>query len=1016
MPCDWNYYYDFEAEQDIGKLAKISCENGRFVFECTFQCSKSDHYVLTLAVPYAWQLKKYKRENIYLDGKALGREDTVAYVRIGNARYAWKIFLEEGEHSIKVTGENAWEESSLKDILQFRLLPALEKTYSVPDFAIEHTFSREDYSYTQREWNTEGYIAGLGKETTPGRFGFSKGDGLLDFGMPTLGSMDKMYLCGHPQYKKPFRWSYSTTPENALRHGSYVPADADIGKDKIEVNHLSVKWDAILADEEFSCTYSLGSIGVITERPSGKMRIGGLEEAGNYQYALLPAGGDKVKVIPVRDLPENIHLLSENYIALFGSTEYPDLPFMITFQKRPENMQIHFSKVNDRLEAITFENCPLIVTATPFGIESFAPISASNTAFIELLTEKCRFWSRAFMAFPVRCEEYYYNDHKAKKTYFKQRFFYRYIKDDWGTVPLETAVLPPVASMSGIMEAAPEDKVDFLFPSKFGPLYGALGNISCYTLPFMERRRKFPFREKGSTLPELLKKGLDEYLAYVKQLDPDMIYYPYAGSLVEPYAFATTLMNFMNEEDRECLRRLAGERLKLSCTSGRTFEYPAINHSYMMQTEPDDKKLIEIYSDPKLPRLKLWNWYKRTEPFTGREFDICYINLGMFSGGHLTGDPDEVAAYKLPMIENDWGVGLTFYYMYLCALASGKWDILRESFPLLKRAMKFFVNMNDFACLGSGYSDNAMLWMEGANYGAFTSYVNIAEACGDNGAFEEGIYLASRQFALRCAVLRGGHHYFHKYYNCEPYYMLKALHEEGYPSWQFQTVVRSADCTDSPKGDYRDGRLFPNRLRPDGIYNMTTEGLYPEIFTGMRKHIPEDMEDVFNRMIHVENCEKYTPYRWGIMQQTASVLMDMALDKNRSISQLKEFMEKARKEKRLMQAWRGIHIPSRRLPENYLETQVLAWEKMKEHPAWLEHWQDLVIHEAVYDAECGKAEISFTVTGKNPVLRFGIRSAMPENILLDGVKTEGKIYEEGVLDIIPSSVSGKLSLSFTNCK
>ena len=116
-----------------------------------------------------------------------------------------------------------------------------------------------------------------------------------------------------------------------------------------------------------------------------------------------------------------------------------------------------------------------------------------------------------------------------------------------------------------------------------------------------------------------------------------------------------------------------------------------------------------------------------------------------------------------------------------------------------------------------------------------------------------------------------------------------------------------------------------------------------------------------------------------------------------------------------MQAWRGIHIPSRRLPKNYLETQVLAWEKMKEHPAWLEHWQDLVIHEAVYDAECGKAEISFTVTGENPVLRFGVRS-MPENILLDGVKAEGKMYEEEVLDIIPSSASGKLSFSFTDCK
>ena len=83
--------------------------------------------------------------------------------------------------------------------------------------------------------------------------------------------------------------------------------------------------------------------------------------------------------------------------------------------------------------------------------------------------------------------------------------------------------------------------------------------------------------------------------------------------------------------------------------------------------------------------------------------------------------------------------------------------------------------------------------------------------------------------------------------------------------------------------------------------------------------------------------------------------------------------------------------------------------------ALLEHWQDLIIHEAVYDAKCGKAEISFTVTGKNPVLRFGICS-MPVNILLDGVKTEGKMNEEGALDIIPSSLSGNLSLSFTNCK
>ena len=189
----------------------------------------------------------------------------------------------------------------------------------------------------------------------------------------------------------------------------------------------------------------------------------------------------------------------------------------------------------------------------------------------------------------------------------------------------------------------------------------------------------------------------------------------------------------------------------------------------MMKTMPDDEGLKKIYADPELKHLKLHTWYKRTEPFTGAQFDICYINLCFLASGLLQGTPEDVAAFKLPMIENDWGVGLTFYYMYLCALATGRWDVLRKNFPQLRRAMRFFVNMNDFACLGSGYSDNAILWIEGANYGAFTSYVNIAEACGEKEAFEEGLYLASRQFALRCAILRCSAHYFHYFYDEEPY-------------------------------------------------------------------------------------------------------------------------------------------------------------------------------------------------------------------------------------------------------
>ncbi|MBO4303442.1 MAG: hypothetical protein J6A21_02540, partial [Lentisphaeria bacterium] len=995
MPCDWNYYYEFEAEQDVSPVEKPCKENGKFLFEGSFSCGKTGNWVLLSAVPHAVYADKYHIDVLQVDGKALGREDSVAFVRVGNARRGWNLFLEEGKHVLKVAGTNENPPEILRELLKFQLIPALERREEVPDFSMEYSFARKEYPVPKKDWDTAGFLPGLGTSVTPGRFGFSKGDGVLDFGMPTLGNVDKMYLCGHPKYRKPFRWSYSTMPENALRHGSYPPAETGIENDKIEVNHLSVKWSAILAGEEFSCTYSLGTIGLITERPSGKMLISGLEFAGNYQYALLPLEGEKIKVIPVRDLAKNLPLMAENYIALFGSTEFPDLPLMIVFQKRPENASVKFSSVNGRLEGLSFENCPLIITCTPFGIESFEPISCSNSNLIASLVERCRFWSRALLAYPVKCQEYYRNDCKEKKTYFKQKFSYRYIQDDWGTVPLETAVLPPVASLSGIMETEEDDRLDFHFPSKFGPLYGALGNSSCYTLPFMERYRKFPLREKHSTLPELLKEGLREYVDFVKDLSPEVIYYPYAGSIIEPYAFATTLFAFMDPESRETLRKCVSEKLPLACAADRTFDYPAIIHSYMIKTEPDDAMLKKIYADPALKHLDLHTWYKRTEPFTGAQFDICYINLGFFSSGMLKGDPDEVAAFKLPMIENDWGAGLTFYYMYLCALATGRWDVLHAAFPQIRRAMRFFINMNDFACLGSGYSDNAMLWMEGANYGAFTSYVNIAEACGEKEAFEEGLYLASRQFALRCAVLRGGHHYFHKYYNCEPFYMLKALHEEGYPSWQFQTVVRSADSKEPHRGDYRDGRLFPNRLRSDGIYNMTTEGLYPEIFTGMRKHIPEDMEDVFNRMIFSKNVDHLIGYSWGLMQQTASALIDMALDRNRSGYQLKEFLERARKEKHLMQEWRGIHIPSRRLPKNYLETQVFAWEEMKSHPAWLEHWQDLTIEEAQYDAASRTAAVSFTVCGKTPLLRFGVRS-LPCKVLFGTAQAKGTEKEENV--------------------
>ena len=83
---------------------------------------------------------------------------------------------------------------------------------------------------------------------------------------------------------------------------------------------------------------------------------------------------------------------------------------------------------------------------------------------------------------------------------------------------------------------------------------------------------------------------------------------------------------------------------------------------------------------------------------------------------------------------------------------------------------------------------------------------------------------------------------------------------------------------------------------------------------------------------------------------------------------------------------------------------------MKSHPAWLEHWVDLVVDLAEYDRERKQAEITFTKCGSAPLLRMGIRNRnfmayFNEEII------EGKFAEEGKWEITPSG-SGVLVLKF----
>lgn len=965
MPQDTAYYYDFNAEQAISDWSIVARRKSAFTIQSTVQSEGGD-FLLLFAMPSSFLIDQSlpRIQEMEINGKRfdLDKDGHTAYIGLNAIRYGLEVQLQNGSNEFLASGSGSVEK--LFELVRISLGKTLSTVKPPPPLRTCREFPLKQYPLQQTEYNLGGFTPGIGCQPGIGRFGFSKGDGLLDCAMPTLGNIDKMYLCGHPQYQKPFRWNYSTLPAGAARHGSFPPANHGIDEDEIQINHLSVRWAAKFGNTHFACTYSLASPGIITESDSGIMRISDLEFAGNYQYMLIPRANGELEISSIREVNELD--MGENFLLLFGCTEFPDLPLLLVFQNQPDRLKIKFNPRNKRLSEIVFHNCPLIITATPFGIESFQPLKPDDDKFLHRAVDRCRFWSRALLAFPTHCKEYFRNDEQNRKTRIIQRFSYRMIKDAWGTTALPMAPLPPMTSLCGILET--EASEDFQFPGKYGYLRGAFGDSSAYTLPYMPSARKFPLRDLSNSEPdELLNYGLRDYLEFAASFPETTQAYPYAGSLLEPYALPTTMMNFMNGTEREILRKRVAERMKGVCDPERSYDYPVIDWSVMMKTNPDELGVKKIYSDASMKQLKLWNWYRRTEPFTGIQFHICYLNVGFFSSGLIkSGTREEIAGLKIPLIENDWGAGLTFYYLYLAALASGDFSPIRAHWKLLNSVYSFFEKTHDWACLGSGYSDNAILWVEGANYGIYTSFINLAQAMDDQDAYQRAQYMAAKQFALRMSVVRAARHYFCKYYNVEPWDSLKLFLEEATPCMQHQGVPKE---------------LEKYRFRRDGVYNLTTEGLYPEFFTGMRQFQPEMAENLMRKLhtfLH-DDSRKPSELLWSDVQQTASLLIDMALNPAVDSQMLRDEIDYARKKGNLMEKWRGIHIFSRCLPKNYLESQLLAWNAMKNHPLWLEHWQDVKIDSADWD---GSAAIIHFQAGKAPLLRLGFRK-MPVKISLN---------------------------------
>ena len=829
------------------------------------------------------------------------------------------------------------------------------------------------------------YRLGVGKgKRAVGRFGFTKGDGVLDCAMPYLGVIDKLYLSGHPDYGKLSRWMISMLPPGinpAEKWRGMLQWGRSSGHehDAITTRWLSVEWKTVFNTIEpfyerplgrkvkFACTYSLGTPGILVETDDPALSLQGLQTISSFKYIILPlAGGitrrNTEKGGVIFDAGKDGDM-TDNWFLLYSANTFPDIPVLVIPQKKPKTISF-IRNCEGNLERIDVHAPPSIDSAivmTPFGMESFKPAETREQAWLKKAVRNAVFWSKAVLAFPVDCEERYKINETAGQVDIQQAFSYRFIKDAWNSKPLMTAPLPPALTLleDKAFVQLPPDTVDFHFPTKYGYLKGLIGtDRAAYSIPMLLLNRKFPLKPAHDRqIEEELAEEMQSYLDFHNSFDELSLSYCTTACFVSKYAHPLALFNFLKPEFRAAIEERARKAIGYASDINTRFKYMRCDFNRMLKGGLEPAEVLEIYRGLK-PAKECCAWYLRREPFSGEEYLIGYINVGIINNDNAlkTGSREEVLNYPVALYENDWGAGLALYGIYILALETGAWEIITKNWATLKKAFRYFETMHDWACMGGAYAEQGVTWQEGGNYGAFIAMTQMAKLTGDRETYQDCAYISSKNALLKMATFVSARNYFWKYFSCKPWWGKKLFHDEAYVGAQFNCVP-----VNEMKGDVASG----------SIYNLFTEGLYPEILMLLQKYLPEEYREFRDKCLQAypDWCEKGNAPKanwWENdkgdlgLQHVITLFMMSALDDGYGRAKLLDQLERAAANGRFPLDWFGLHIPDRHIPKNTLKCYVEILAETRNDPLWLEEWKDIRIVKAEYDAKARRATVEYS--------------------------------------------------------
>lgn len=887
--------------------------------------------------------------------------------------------LEEGEedHTIHITNlhRETLEFSFAYRVLDHtgRIVPQ-EKFFPLPHLE-ECRIQEEEEFFSDPEGYEKGAGAGF---SSCGRFGFTKGDGLLDYSMPAFGLVAKPYISGMPHYRENLLWHISILPEGEIPSGNLREKYVVPENEEIETDWTGVKWKRHLKNgKNFSLHYSLLSPEILIKTDLDTIRISHLSASGLYQKLLLPL--KEGVVLHTFDKKKRYYCrkkdgpLVQNWLLFTHTGKFPEVPLQLILERSPEYIQWEEDEFgNPDSILIGFKGAVnWAFLLFPFALEVFHTAELTPD-FYRKSADIAAFRGQCALQRGIKAKEYFRVE--KEKVYIKQFFEYESFQDTFSTPPIRLAPLPPPLLLAKEMKMdveLDEEAFDLAFPTKYGPLYAVKGrNFSEYILPLEPHKREFVFPAKNrEKLTELLNEKYDGFIRFYKEAE----YTKNPGNYTFVFQFAFVLMFFhlLSGEKRMELEGLIRKGLKMICNEN------------------------SIYAGPE--NRPCFSWYKRTEPFSSLSYLVTYLHVDGYRI-HKDCRRETIEKSPVPMVENDWGNAMALYSVWLGGLLTGEWEYIGKHFEVLRKAFDYFLVLMDWACMTSSYCENGVSWNDGTNYGAYAGFLNTAEILGRKKDVLIASYAFAKMCTMRIAVMTASEKYYSKYLGGGSVLGNKFFHEETDARKAFQSC----------RGD-----ITENGYRFASLYNMATEGNYTEIWKMYLRKIPDFMERILDHSKHT-CCKVWEKVPEGgkvklIQPEVFAWLWMNTYLKRYPEEELEKYMDMAMANDRLFKGFLGHpQISFRKVPENF----VYVWLKnflYGRDEVKLLAWKDVYIE----NASCGTFELF--LTGKDPGymifenmenenLSFSLNGKECGGEIINPYEKKVYIHENGILNVIKKEV------------